>query len=143
MHSVAWNAPGTRIVSGGRDRNLRIWDVETGSSLLTLRGHTSHVNSVAWSPSGTRIVSGSMDMTVRIWETGMSEFPFQSPAHVGLSLDGNLFKTTREFRVEKDLRDPRVRVAQGGWGGQGGKSKHGKDGEDGNDGKDGDALKDG
>ncbi|KIO03808.1 hypothetical protein M404DRAFT_144793, partial [Pisolithus tinctorius Marx 270] len=59
---------GKRIVSGSRDKTVRVWDVEGGVQFGSpLEGHVSGVNSVAFSPDGKRIVSGSWDKTVRIW----------------------------------------------------------------------------
>ena len=55
-----------------RDRSVRLWDVETGNLLKTLKGHKSNVVSVSFSPDGKTLVSGSFDGTVHLWnvETG-------------------------------------------------------------------------
>ena len=58
---------GKRIVSGGADQMVKVWDAE-GRDLLTLSGHKALVWGVAYSPDGTRIVSGSFDKTVRLWD---------------------------------------------------------------------------
>lgn len=55
--SVAYSPGGNRIVSGSRDRTVRIWDVRTGKELLKLEGHKGPVGGVAWSPAGNRIAS--------------------------------------------------------------------------------------
>ncbi|KAF5370245.1 hypothetical protein D9757_012009 [Collybiopsis confluens] len=66
--SVAFSPDGTRIVSGSKDKLVRIWNAENGTAVgKPLKGHTSYVSCVAFSPNGTRIVSGSWDTTVRIW----------------------------------------------------------------------------
>src|SRR5437764_452934 len=57
--SVAFSADGKRIVSGGRDQTVRVWDAQTGVEPRSLKGHTDWVNSVAFSPDGKRIASGS------------------------------------------------------------------------------------
>jgi len=42
---------GKRIVSGSRDRTIRVWDAETGAIVVgPLEGHTDYVTSVAFSP---------------------------------------------------------------------------------------------
>lgn len=66
---VPW---GDILVSGGCDRDVRVWDMSTGKSLHTLRGHTSTVRCLKMSDPNTAI-SGSRDTTLRIWDltTGM------------------------------------------------------------------------
>ena len=60
--------PRDRIVSGSRDKTLRVWDVTEGGGhcLQTLRGHTGWVNCVGLLPDG-RVVSGSRDKTLKVW----------------------------------------------------------------------------
>ncbi|KIM20971.1 hypothetical protein M408DRAFT_305789 [Serendipita vermifera MAFF 305830] len=70
---VAFSPDGRRIVSGSRDRTVRVWDAETGDVVSgPFEGFFGCVSSVAFSPDGRRIVSGSRDRTVRVWdaETG-------------------------------------------------------------------------
>ena len=66
--SVAFSPDGQRIVSGGADRMMKVWDVESGQERLTLKGLTHGVNSVAFSPDGQRIVAGSFEGTVKVWD---------------------------------------------------------------------------
>ena len=58
--------PRDRIVSGSRDKTLKVWDVNHGLCLQTLRGHTGWVNCVGLLPDG-RVVSGSRDKTLKVW----------------------------------------------------------------------------
>ena len=68
VSSVAYSPDGKRIVSGSRDKTVKVWDALTGKDLLTLKGHTADVTSVAISADGKRIVSGSRDNTVKVWD---------------------------------------------------------------------------
>lgn len=61
---VPW---GDTLVSGGCDRDVRVWDMETGESKHTLRGHTSTVRCLKMSDEHTAI-SGSRDTTLRVWD---------------------------------------------------------------------------
>lgn len=69
VHKLAFSPGGTRIVSGGSDNSVRVWDAAThqpiGNPLL---GHHGAVSSVTFDPEGTRIVSGSQDGSVRVWD---------------------------------------------------------------------------
>ncbi|KAK9423884.1 putative WD40-repeat-containing domain protein [Seiridium unicorne] len=55
------------LVSGGCDRDVRVWDMVTGACLHTLRGHTSTVRCLKMSDANTAI-SGSRDTTLRVWD---------------------------------------------------------------------------
>ncbi|MDT5352882.1 MAG: hypothetical protein QOJ56_1414 [Mycobacterium sp.] len=70
---------GRRIVTGGRDGVLRLWDAHTGQPLpLTLTGHApGWVDQVVFNPDGHRIASASDDHSVRLWnaDTGQQIGP--------------------------------------------------------------------
>ncbi|MHC4867491.1 MAG: TIR domain-containing protein [Planctomycetota bacterium] len=66
--SAAITPDGKRAVSGSDDKTVRVWDLEKGNRLATLKGHTQLVYSVAITGDGKRAVSGSDDHTVRIWD---------------------------------------------------------------------------
>ena len=66
--ACAWSPDGRRIVSGSSDHTLRVWDAESGRSVMELKGHSYSVNACAWSPDGRRIVLGSSDHTLRVWD---------------------------------------------------------------------------
>ncbi len=70
---VDYSPDGRKLVFGGMNRELTVWDLQTNRELVTLVGHESLVLNVTWSPDGKWIASGSLDSTVRIWdaETGI------------------------------------------------------------------------
>ncbi|GES57056.1 F-box and WD repeat-containing protein [Aspergillus terreus] len=55
------------LVSGGCDREVRVWNMATGAGIHLLRGHTSTVRCLKMSDKNTAI-SGSRDTTLRIWD---------------------------------------------------------------------------
>ncbi|MCC6361132.1 MAG: protein kinase [Phycisphaerales bacterium] len=69
IHAVAFSADGTQIVSGGRDRTVRVWNVRDRSTVATLTGHTHDIFAAIFSPDGRRIVSGGRDKVIRVWDT--------------------------------------------------------------------------
>ncbi|KIM24806.1 hypothetical protein M408DRAFT_75367 [Serendipita vermifera MAFF 305830] len=72
--SVSFSPDGKRIASGPSDHTIRVWDAETGETVLgPLQGHTDSVFSVSFSPDGKRIVSGSEDDMIRVWDAETGE----------------------------------------------------------------------
>ncbi|KAG8711757.1 hypothetical protein FRC08_015492 [Ceratobasidium sp. 394] len=75
IFAAVFSPNGRRIATGSLDGTVRVWDAETGATLLDpIPGHSSQVWSVAFSHDSRRIVSGSLDKTVRVWdaETGVA-----------------------------------------------------------------------
>jgi WD40 repeat protein len=70
--SVSVTPDGRRAVSAGKDRAVRVWDLETGACLRVLEGHKWQIRSVNVTPDGGLAVSAGGDRIVRVWdlETG-------------------------------------------------------------------------
>jgi len=60
---------GDRIVTGGADCAVRVWDAATASPVGCFQGHTAPVLAVAMRAPGAVIASASEDGTARIWFT--------------------------------------------------------------------------
>jgi hypothetical protein len=73
VNSVAFSPDGRRIVSGGRSRYAKVWDVTSGQEVLTLEGLAAGISSVAFSPDGKRIVGGGMDRSLVVWDASTGQ----------------------------------------------------------------------
>jgi WD40 repeat protein len=61
-------------VATGSDRGvIKLWDVETGRRLASLKGHTATIWSIAFSADGLTLATGSDDCTVKLWDVGIGQ----------------------------------------------------------------------
>jgi len=65
--SLAWSHNGRYIASGSADATARVWDWNSGKSLLIYDKQGDTVRSVSWSPDDSRVVSGGLTGPVYIW----------------------------------------------------------------------------
>lgn len=122
VYALAFTPDGRRLVSGSRDRTLRIWDLASRTSIATLAGHSDEIFAVAVSPDGRRIVSGGRDAMIRVWDARDHFEITQLPGHasyiycLAFSRDGRLLVSgggdetvrlwhTRRYRELCALRD--------------------------------------
>src|SRR5262245_35429616 len=62
-------APDVKMLAGaGDDPEIRLWEVASGKSGLSLKGSTDWILCLAFSNDGQRLASGGHDGVVRIWE---------------------------------------------------------------------------
>ncbi|ORX52400.1 Utp12-domain-containing protein [Hesseltinella vesiculosa] len=66
--SLAKSANGKDFAVGYSDGTIRIWNMTTHTSTVTLSGHRSAVTALAFDQSGTRLASGAKDTDVIVWD---------------------------------------------------------------------------
>jgi WD40 repeat protein len=70
--SAAWSPDGTRVVSGGDDTTLQVWDAKSGKKLwgytFPTVGGFNGVFAVAWSADGKRIAGGDFAGKVIVFD---------------------------------------------------------------------------
>ena len=81
INDVAWSPTAEYLATTSDDKNLRIWDAETGDALVEFRGHTNFVFSCAFNPQSNLLVSGSFDETVKLWDVRSGDCVSTLPAH--------------------------------------------------------------
>jgi WD40 repeat protein len=72
---ASFSPDGRRLVTAGRDRKARVWDVSNGKQVLgPLAGHRDLLTGVGYSPDGRFIFTTSRDHDARVWDakTGRS-----------------------------------------------------------------------
>lgn len=81
---------GTQVVSGSYDKTIRVWDVESGEQLLSLKGHTGVIYGLNLSPDGFRMLSCSSDCTIKVSTSSHISRPPSSPSCTFYSKPQNL-----------------------------------------------------
>jgi len=62
-----------RIFFIGADKKLIVWDLNNGSHLCDLSGHTDAVYQLAFSRDGSILASGGLDNCVKLWDATVFE----------------------------------------------------------------------
>lgn len=70
VYAAAISPDGTKLLTGGEDFLVHLWDASTGKELKQLTGHTEVVTGVAFSPDGRRLLTGSFGAvgSLRWWD---------------------------------------------------------------------------
>lgn len=95
--ALALSPDGRTLVTGGRDRSIRVWDLNNAKVIRTLQGHTEEITSLTFSKDGTQLASASKDQNIRIWNLSSSDEHRNFAGHEGyvwtavFSGDGKLF----------------------------------------------------
>jgi len=69
VQDIVISSDGQFALSASWDKTMRLWDLNSGSTVRTFQGHAKDVNSVAFSADNRQIVSGSRDKTIKLWNT--------------------------------------------------------------------------
>jgi WD repeat-containing protein 61 len=69
VFSVAYSPDGSRLLTAGRDAQIRSWDVARGYGLLgAVPAHMYTINHLAFSPCGRYLASCSLDKSIKLWD---------------------------------------------------------------------------
>ncbi|NXT02827.1 PRP19 factor, partial [Jacana jacana] len=85
-----------KILTGGADKNVIVFDKSSEQILATLKGHTKKVTSVVFHPSQDLVFSASPDATIRIWSVPNASCVQVVRAHEG-SVTGLSLHATGDY----------------------------------------------
>ena len=105
---LAFSRDGAQLASGGKNRLIRIWDMNTRKEVQTLRdGPAMSVSGVAFSPDSRRLVSASWDGKVLLWDVPSGKVILPPMEHadlvfsVAFSRDGNRLASAGRDKLVK------------------------------------------
>jgi len=82
VQDVAISHDGQYVLSGSWDGELRLWDLQKGTTHQRFVGHSGDVLSVAFSADNRQIVSGSRDRKIHLWNTvGQLKYTLADEGH--------------------------------------------------------------
>ena len=56
------------VATGSMDSTAKLWDVESGQEIFTLRGHQAEIVSLCFNTDGDKLLTSSFDNTAKIWD---------------------------------------------------------------------------
>nr|XP_008526619.1 PREDICTED: WD repeat-containing protein 38 isoform X6 [Equus przewalskii] len=85
VETVSFSPDSKQLASGGWDKRVMLWEVQSGHVLRHLAGHRDSVQSSEFAPSSDCLATGSWDATIRIWDlrTGTPEVYQELEGHSG------------------------------------------------------------
>lgn len=70
--ALGFSPDGERLVSGGYDQKIKLWDTSNGRCIKTWEGKVNWLRTVVFSPDGRTLASGGIEPEISLWdiETG-------------------------------------------------------------------------
>jgi WD40 repeat protein/basic membrane lipoprotein Med (substrate-binding protein (PBP1-ABC) superfamily)/DNA-binding SARP family transcriptional activator/energy-coupling factor transporter ATP-binding protein EcfA2 len=106
IREIKFSPDGERLVSVGKDRDLKIWDTRSGEMLNSVQATNADITSVTYSPGGEYIATTDHDLTVKFWDsqtlTQVKSFEGHDSSLLALAFspDGESLVTSSSSMVE-------------------------------------------
>lgn len=72
-----------RLASGGADKEIKLWNLNTMDRVQTYRGHSDFVTALTFRPDGQMLASAGLDGNIRLWSTSRSRMLRRLTGHRG------------------------------------------------------------
>jgi len=102
VSAVAFSSDGRRVVTGGREGEVILWDVATGGEIRRLEGHTGAVVFARFLQHDGKILTGSGDGTARLWDAARGRELQRFEAHMDLGTPARPTPQGRPFALSPD-----------------------------------------
>ncbi len=104
---MVFSSDGKRLMTGGEENTVKIWDSGNGELLQTLRGHTGGVWALAIDQEERWLATAGEDTTIRIWNPDSGRLLHTLRGHINVitslafSSDGQLLASgSRDHTVK-------------------------------------------
>lgn len=61
-------SPNGKILAGVFESTIRLWDIEKGTEIANLSGHSGKVTSISFSSNGKFLISSGVDTSIKFWD---------------------------------------------------------------------------
>jgi WD40 repeat protein len=107
LTTARFSADRKRIVTASK-LSAQVWDGDSRELLVTLSGHTAHVQSADFSLNGQQVLTSSMDKTARVWDINTGQTVSILNGHGG-AVDSASFSPDG-LRILTTARDNTARI---------------------------------
>ena len=65
--AIKFSPDASKVASASFDKTVKLWDVNSGTLIRTMTGHTEAVVALEFTPDGQQVASTSDDVTIKFW----------------------------------------------------------------------------